>query len=121
MGISSPKPSPKGEARIVDSGNLFSPAALREVERRWLLLCRDASPSVADKFLDSVRDTAAMLAQFPKTGTICTMQSPRLSEVRRFPLTLPFGRWLLIYSVSASGILVLRVLHGSQDWNRLFS
>jgi len=61
-----------------------------------------------------------MLAQFPKAGTLCAMRSPRLPEVRRFPLTLPFGRWLIIYSVSASGILVLRILHGSQDWKRLF-
>ena len=61
-----------------------------------------------------------MLAQFPKAGTVCAMRSPRLLQVRRFPLTLPFGRWLIIYNVSATGILVLRVLHGSQDWKRLF-
>ena len=77
-------------------------------------LCLDASP------LDAVFETATMLRTYPHAGTLCATQSPRLRELRRFPLTLPFGNWLILYLVRPEQILILRVLHGSQDWKRLF-
>ena len=99
---------------------LISPAARKEIKRRWQMLQTDANEIVADRFLSAVMETSARLQQFPQTGTLCNVSSPLLSEIRRFPLTLPFGNWLIIYSVSPEGIVILRVLHGAQNWQRLF-
>jgi plasmid stabilization system protein ParE len=65
-----------------------------------------------------VFETASMLEQFPLAGKIIESHSPRLQQLRRFPLSLPFGNWLILYRVSASGVLILRVIHGAQDWPR---
>jgi plasmid stabilization system protein ParE len=61
-----------------------------------------------------------MLTEHPQAGTPCKLPIPRLSQLRRFPITLPFGRWLILYLDRPEGILILRVLHGSQDWQKLF-
>jgi plasmid stabilization system protein ParE len=75
---------------------------------------------VADQFLQSVYETANTLQSFPHAGTLCGVHSPKLKTLRRFPLNLPFGNWLIIYLVYPDRILILRVLHGAQDWKRLF-
>ncbi len=61
-----------------------------------------------------------MLRAFPQTGALCEMKSRRLVQVRRFPVTLPFGNWIVIYQVHSDYIVILRFLHGSQDWKKLF-
>ena len=61
-----------------------------------------------------------MLAEHPQAGTPCILPIARLAHLRRFPITLPFGRWLIFYLDRPEGILVLRIVHGSQDWERLF-
>jgi toxin ParE1/3/4 len=104
----------------VNNGSPFSPAALREVKRRWRRLRKDASDAVADRFLLAVQESAELLQQFPGTGTLCGRRTPHRPELRRFPVTLPFGNWLIIYTVSPDGIQILRVLHGAQNWQRLF-
>lgn len=65
-------------------------------------------------------ETAEMLVKFPGTGIPYKRTDPDLPELRRFPLTLPFGNWPIVYTVSFNGIQILRVLHGAQNWQRLF-
>ena len=102
------------------SADTISPAARKEIKRRWLKLLKEANDKVADQFLSAVAETSAMLQNFPHAGILCQTRSPRIHELRRFPLTLPFGNWLIVYSVRPEGILILRVLHGAQNWQRLF-
>jgi plasmid stabilization system protein ParE len=80
----------------------------------------DASPVIADRFLDAVYEAAARVSAFPQTGTVCMTRSAKLQELRRIPITTPFGRWLMVYRIRESRVLILRVLHGSQDWQRIF-
>ncbi len=65
-------------------------------------------------------ETAEMLVKFPGTGIPCKRTDPDLPELRRFPLTLPFGNWLILYTVLSNDIQILRVLHVAQNWQRLF-
>ncbi len=98
----------------------FSPFARREIKRRWHRLRKDASPRIADRFLAAVNTKVDMLQSHPHAGTTGHSRIYPNTELRRFPVTLPFGRWLIVYSVSGDTILILRVLHGSQDWKKLF-
>jgi plasmid stabilization system protein ParE len=47
-------------------------------------------------------------------------KSAKLQELRRIPFTTPFGRWLMVYRIRENRVLIVRVLHGSQDWQRIF-
>ena len=98
----------------------FQPFARREIKRRWHRLRKDATPRIADRFLEAVNETVDMLQSHPHSGTRITSRLYGDTKLRRFPVTLPFGRWLIVYSVSGDTILILRVLHGSQDWKKLF-
>jgi len=52
-------------------------------------------------------ETAEMLVKFSGTGILCKRTDPDLPELRRFPLTLPFGNWLIVYTVPFNGIQIL--------------
>jgi plasmid stabilization system protein ParE len=98
----------------------FSPAALVDIRVRWRRLRDKASLRVADRFLESVQATGQMLVEFPHAGILCEVRSQRLGELRRFPVSTPYDNYLLIYSVRAERIVVLRVLHAAQDWHRFY-
>ena len=68
----------------------------------------------ANRFLDSVDQTLALLARHPLLGAEYGTRNPRLAGIRvvrvkRFPNHLAF------YFPRGDGIDVVRVLHGAQD------
>ena len=62
-----------------------------------------------------------MLLSGPEMGILCDFAAPRGKLIRRFLLTLPFGRWLLFYQPTQRGITLYRLAHGARDLHALFS
>jgi toxin ParE1/3/4 len=58
------------------------------------------------------------LADMPALGSRYESHAPELTGVRFFPVTR-YRNYLVFYRPTATGIEVLRVLHGAQDIERI--
>jgi plasmid stabilization system protein ParE len=83
-------------------------------------LREEAGTAIALRFLDAVDHTTDLLRVTPYIGTALASVSVRHSNVRRLPLSAPFGRWMLFYEPAPTEIRIDRVLHSAQDWPRYF-
>ncbi len=79
----------------------------------WLYIAND-SPTPADKLLDQINSICKMLARSPYLGRSREELVPRL---RSFPV----GDYLIFYRPTKTGIVVVRVLSGYRDPDKLLS
>jgi len=75
---------------------------------------------LADRYFTAVEMTCRQLAAFPLSGAPYLAISPALNGVRRIPVT-GFENYLIFYMVNATGIDVIRVLHGARDIDNIFA
>ena len=80
--------------------------------------CEKASLEVADRFLNAVDKTLALIARSPGIGTPHQSSHPKLAGLRSFAVS-KFKRYLLFYQVFHDRIELVRVLHGSRDIRRI--
>jgi len=92
-------------------------AALRDLGQLAEHIRRD-NPRAALRFLKAAKSTFKQLAQMPGTGGPFETDNPELAGLRCFPIS-GFKRHLIFYRPVARGIEVIRVLHGSQDLDRI--
>ena len=92
-----------------------SAKARRDTQREWHYLLLESGVTSADKFLDAVEHTSNLLLSAPLMGVLCEFKTPRARVIRRFPVSLPFGRWLLFYLPTQRGITLYRLAHGARD------
>jgi plasmid stabilization system protein ParE len=97
----------------------YSARARQDVEREWHYLHTNAGAATADRLLDALEKTSSLLISSPHIGTLYNPRAPRTQFVRRLPLSLPFGRWLLFYESTETGIFVHRLAHGARDLSGL--
>jgi toxin ParE1/3/4 len=91
---------------------LTSREAEKDFIHIWQYIAED-SPDNADRFLDYLYDQATKLSHTPQMGVIHSELGP---EIRIFPVK----SYLLIYKPINNGIILLRVLHGSVEYSKLF-
>ena len=77
------------------------------------------NPEAAERVWQAFLDTADLLARNAEIGRHILNASPRHADVRWFVVPR-FRNYLLFYRPFQDTILVLRVLHASQDWTRFF-
>lgn len=88
------------------------PEAEQDLFDIWLYIAEDSLVN-ADRFLDRLEGKALKLAEFAEIG----IDRPELAlDLKSFPV----DRYVLYYRVNASGIELVRVLHGSREINRAF-
>lgn len=91
---------------------IISPEAETDLLDIWLYIAED-SPVNADRFLDKLHNKALKLCEFSEIG----IDRPELAnDLKCFPV----DRYLLYYRAIATGIELVRVLHGSRDSRVLF-
>jgi toxin ParE1/3/4 len=104
----------------VSSGHcILLPQASEDLADSSAYLIQNASIDVATRLVRSTFSTSALIATMPGIGLNCRFKRPELRKVRRLPVT-NFARWLIFYRHTSEGIEVLRVIHSSRDWRRLF-
>lgn len=89
--------SPQAQLDVLDAG----------------LYIADGDPLAADRFVDSIHSTFCRLAQYPKLGRAGPELAP---DLRSFP----HGNYVVFYRPTSTGVLIVRVLHGSRDVPPLF-
>ena len=72
-------------------------------------------PDVAPRFVEACRETFELIAEQPGIGRRYEPIDARLEGIRVFPVTDPFGNWLVFYRELSSIVHIERVLHGARD------
>ncbi len=89
----------------------ISPEARADLEEAWAYLAAH-SLDAADRFLDGFWTGAESHAKFPRTGR------PR-DDLRPDLRSFVVGRHVAFFQPDASGVRIVRVLHGSRDLERI--
>ena len=75
--------------------------------------------AAAERVLDAVEATLALLVSQPESGVLFRSQNPVLRGVRMIPV-IGFNNYLVFYRVAEDAIRVLYVVHGARHLPRLF-
>ena len=94
-----------------------SDLALNDLEDQAEYL-RQHSPRTALRFLDAAEDTLRQLATMPGIGERYVTDNPSYQDLRCFPIP-KFPSHIVYYKALEDGIVVIRILHGARDVNRI--
>ncbi len=89
-----------------------TPLAEQDLEDIWFFVAQD-NPDAADRLLDKIEESIALLAENPHLGPARPDIAP---ELRYHPV----GNYLLLYRILKNGIELVRVVHGARHWLSLF-
>jgi toxin ParE1/3/4 len=78
----------------------------------------ERNPDAADRFLEAVEKACTLLAQLPLMGRAWQSASPRLANIRYWPVP-KFNQYLLYYRPVENGIEVLHVFHAKRNIQKL--
>jgi toxin ParE1/3/4 len=70
------------------------------------------------RFYDAAEASIQRLVENPNLGSVCEFESPELAGVRVWPVR-GFRKHLIFFRPTEAGVEILRVLHGSRDFERL--
>jgi len=79
-----------------------------------------SGPKLATRWDRALTSTVLRISTAPGSGALCRFKAEQLQNTRRVPVA-GFPKHLIFYQVEATGILVLRVVHGARDLESLFS
>ena len=78
------------------------------------------SPRVALRFLDAAEAIFRQLASMPGLGESYETTNPLYQDLRCFPIPR-FPSHIVYYTPLADGIVVIRILHGARDVDRILA
>jgi toxin ParE1/3/4 len=76
------------------------------------------NPQVAGRFLEAVQKTINDIIRMPNGGAPKLLSNPALADLRSWPVE-EFEDIRIYYLVKEGSVLVVRVLHGKRDINRI--
>jgi toxin ParE1/3/4 len=92
-------------------------AARRDLVEHYVYLAENATPEVAERFLERAEESFAQLLEQPLMGAPLTLRRAELAGVRKWHVR-EFESVLIFYLARPNGISIVRVLHAAQDWWR---
>jgi toxin ParE1/3/4 len=78
----------------------------------------NASPGVAERFLEAFDATVKKLGELPSLGRLRHFTSPRLAGIRSATVGGRFSVHLIFYRDHGDSLSVERVIHGTRDLER---
>lgn len=93
---------------------VWSPEAEQDLLDIWLYLAQEASPDVADKQLRSIGAACDEIAAWPQAGRARDEFLDGLRSIVATP-------YVVFYRIESQTPQVVRVLHGRQDIDAIFS
>ena len=95
----------------------FREVALRDIDAITDYL-EKIDPDLADRFEASVQEVAALALKYPGLGRTLEALPPSLREAR-FLIPRGFRNYVVYYLPVATGIDVLRIVHGARDLEQM--
>lgn len=77
------------------------------------------SLNASEKFIEAIKSAYRRIADMPGIGTLRSYEQPELKEMRMWRV-LKYPRYLIFYVTTGTDLIILRVLHGSQDVDAIF-
>ena len=96
----------------------YFPLALSEAEQLAKHIALD-SMKAAERFSSAIAQTCRQLAEMPELGGLCQFEKPGTESIRKWAVR-GFPNHLIFYQIANDRIEVIRILHGSRDYNSLF-
>jgi plasmid stabilization system protein ParE len=79
---------------------------------------KTAGENIAWRFEDAVNDTLVRLSRNPTLGRLRHFRDGRLQNLRSFPVTAPFDRFLVFFRINDNSITMERLMEGSRNLGR---
>ena len=90
-----------------------SPQADSDLDDIWYYIATETgSADVADRVIDGIVQRFLLLAKYPRIGRT-------RDEIRRGLRSFPVGEYVIFYRIEREDVIVLRVLHGKRDLDRI--
>jgi len=102
-------------------GYIVRPRADRDIDDLADSISEHSNLDNALDFLAEVYVTFSLLASQPEMGWPSKMSAPQLKSARTFRVSDRLSDFLIFYQPHASGVEILRVVHGARDLPALFS
>ena len=81
----------------------------------WLYVAKESgSIEIANRLIDTLTDRFLALGRFPRIGR------SRDEDFGPGYRSLAAGEYVIVYSIEGDDVLILRVVHGRRDLERLF-
>ena len=96
-----------------------TPEASNDLDNEFDYLV-ERNTEAARRFYAAAQETFSSLAEIPGTGVLRDYQNPQFAGMRMRAIK-GFRNYLAFYLTIDDSIQVLRVLHGTQDIERIFS
>ena len=93
-------------------------AALRDLARHFAYLAAQAGLATADRFLQAAERTFADLAAMPSMGAPGKVRQGQFAGARFWRMR-GFESYLIFYRPLPDGVQIERVIHASQDYQRI--
>ncbi|HEX8814961.1 MAG TPA: type II toxin-antitoxin system RelE/ParE family toxin [Terriglobales bacterium] len=98
---------------------VLSDAAMADILDQADWYATQSGPLLGQRWEKAVTSAVSRLVRRPASGTPCAFRSPALRGVRR-TFVAGFPKHLLFYRFDDEQVLILRVVHGARDLDRLF-
>ena len=93
----------------------LAPHAERDLDDIWLYVAKESgSIEIANRLIDTITDRCATLGNFPHIGR------PRNQDFGPGYRSLAVGEYVIVYCVENGDALILRIVHGRRDLEKLF-
>ena len=93
-------------------------AAKRNLIRHFVYLAENASLETARHFRDAARDAFNQLSEMPEMGSPGNVRQSKFAGVRLWRVG-GFERYIIAYHPLKDGVVIDRVFHASQDYQRI--
>jgi toxin ParE1/3/4 len=97
---------------------VLRPSVADDLEKQVKYLDENANREVADRYVAAIESACDQLADMPGMGAPRGYLNSRLQGLRMWPVP-GFTRYLIFYRFTGEVVEVIRVLHGSQDIERI--
>jgi toxin ParE1/3/4 len=104
---------------LSESRYVIRPKADQDLEDQAYYYAVEASPELGHRFLVEAHETFALLSTQPQMGWAPRLRHLDLKALRLFRVGGSFEKILILYRPHENGVEILRVLHGSQNLQRL--
>ena len=94
----------------------IAPQAEADLDSIWLYVATEsASVEIADRLIDSLTSRFLLLARHPYVGR------SREHEFGPGMRSLAVSEYVIVYTIEADALAILRVVHGRRDLDSIFS
>lgn len=94
------------------------PQAERDIEDAFVFIAEKSEDAGLD-FLFAVQGTLELIADAPLIGSKREFNAPELEGIRLWRVK-SYEKYLIFYFVRDAAIEVVRIIHASRDYNRVF-